>query len=130
MFSRRGFSLIEILIVVAIISIIATIAIPILLSARKNAMDEKARQSIRNVISAEQAYYARFGTYAPVNILAASDPPFLDQRFSSGIGVIGNSMLVNVLVAAGGQEFTATVSNPGGNFNFQGDETGLVVALP
>lgn len=128
--TRRGFSLIEILIVVAIIAIIATIAIPILLSARKNALDEKARQCVRNVISAEQAYYSRFGTFASLGVLAAADPPYLDSRFSSGTGQMGNSMQVNLAVSGTGQEFTVTVNNPGGNFSFQGNETGLITNLP
>ncbi len=52
----RGFSLIELLIVVAIILIIAAIAIPNLLRARIAANEASAGNAIRNINTAEFAY--------------------------------------------------------------------------
>src|SRR2546428_1005091 len=57
-----GFSLIELLIVIAIILIIAAIAIPNLLRARIAANEGSATNSIRNINTAEFAYNAAYPT--------------------------------------------------------------------
>ncbi len=58
----RGFSLIELLIVVAIILIIAAIAIPNLLRARIAANEASAANSVRSINTAEFAYSAQYPT--------------------------------------------------------------------
>jgi len=72
--THRGFSLIELLIVVAIILIIAAIAIPNLIRARIAANESSAVSSIRTLNTAEAAYQSTYPTLGFSGTLAALGP--------------------------------------------------------
>lgn len=71
---QKGFSLIELLIVVAIILIIAAIAIPNLMRARIAANQASAVQSLRTILTAETAYHTAFGAGYSPTLLALGGP--------------------------------------------------------
>lgn len=70
---RRGFSLIELLIVIAIILIIAAIAMPKLTSARMFAYEMAAIRTLVTINTAQTQYFSTYGRYA--TSLAEMGPP-------------------------------------------------------
>ena len=81
---NRGFSLLELLIVVAIILIIATIAIPSLLRSRQSAQESSAVAQLRTINTAEVTYLSsNQGAYGSLPNLITQG--LIDSRFAGSV---------------------------------------------
>ena len=86
--NEHGFSLVELLIVVAIIAIIAAIAVPSLLTSKQAANEAGAIQGCRTIGSAEIAYAAvNNQRYTTLDTLVSGN--YLDGRFGGTTGFNG-----------------------------------------
>ena len=81
---QEGFTLIELMIVVAIIAIIAAIAIPSLLNARKAGNEASAISSLRTLTTVSEQYRTRFQTYPTGGLTALQGAGYIDSVLGAG----------------------------------------------
>jgi len=94
--TQKGFSLIELLIVVAIILIIAAIAIPNLLRSRIAANESSAVGSLRTIVTAQVTYSTTYPGHGFAENLGLLAPPA-----GGGVPNSGAGDLIDVNLAAG-----------------------------
>lgn len=77
--SNEGFSLIELLLVVAIVGIISAIAIPNLLSSRRSANEASALAAVRTISSGEATYQVTAGAGSYCDLTTLRNQSLIDE---------------------------------------------------
>jgi len=129
---RKGFTLVEIMIVVAIIALLAAIAIPNLLRARANANEAAEVAALKTVASASISFRSVNTAYPTVLASMASPnatPPYIDTTLGCS-GTTCAKSGYSFAMTGGANTFTATAVpqtiGTTGNRGFFVDESGVL----
>jgi len=122
--NRKGFTLVEIMIVVAIIALLAAIAIPNLLSAKKTANMAAAKANIRALSTAAEVYATGHnGTYPT----AAEVVPFISSAATLCAATVQGYAYDCTGMTSAGYTITATCSpNLTGDTSFSVTTGGVI----
>ena len=113
---QKGFTLIELMIVIAIIGILAAIAIPQFSAYRKRSYNSAAQSDLRNATTAQEAYFVDEQTYASAvaSITGATFGLYLSQNVTLSV-VAGSAAGYTMKAYHSSGDKTWSIVGPGGS---------------
>ncbi len=99
---KKGFTLVELMVVVIIVGILASVAVPIYRANIKKAMASEGAALLGSVLTAQRIYYAEHNTYTTT-------------KSELGVDTIGNKYFTDYTISsADANGFTASTTGTGG----------------
>ena len=117
---EKGFTLIELMIVIAIIGILAAIAIPQFNAYRARSYNASANTDIRNLMTAQEGYFIDFDEYAD-SVDALTDYGYVRSDGVVEANIVGDTVSYTITRVfnskADTRAVTYTVFGPGGSIH-------------
>jgi len=115
---EKGFTLIELMIVIAIIGILAAIAIPQFSAYRQRSYNSAAQADLRNAATAQEAYFVDNSTYCNTTgtLIGATYGLYLSNNVAFTISSAGNQTYVMRSYHPSGSH-SYVIRGPGGSLS-------------
>jgi len=115
---ERGFTLIELMIVIAIIGILAAIAIPQFSAYRARSYNSAAQADLRNAATAQEAYFVDHDTYttSETTLIGTTYGLYTSRNVAFGI-VSADDSAYSMTSSHPAGTATYTLDGPGGTIN-------------
>jgi len=131
--SQKGFSLVELLIVVAVIGIIAAIAAPNLMASRRAANEANAISAMRTISTAQVNYWFTFGGGAYGSLEQLANQRIIDSKLANATdaATARSGYIYGVSLINSGASYvagSAPITPSTGTRNFSCDQPGVIYA--